>query len=116
MWCKFPLGNVSLEMLAERIESFFLKANFSISKVLHSDCVEFSAFKGNLSVKVTAKKFSDHFLVEFTTKGVGAAKKLGSILSLFGGGLFVLRDIKDEEILRKIEEDFWREMDLLFYP
>jgi len=116
MRCRFPLGNVTLEMLSERIESFFLKADFSASKKLHGDRVEFSAFKGNLKVRVTAEKFTGYFLVEFATGGVGTMRKLGSILGLFGGGVFVLRDIKGEDELRRIEEDFWREMYLLFYP
>jgi len=116
MRCRFPVGNVSLEMLVKRIESFFLKANFPTSKKLHAECVEFSAFKGNLNVKVSAKKFPDHFLVEFTTSGVGAIKKLGSILGLFGGGFFVLKDIKSEDELRRLEEDFWKEIYSLFYP
>jgi hypothetical protein len=116
MQCRFPLGNVSLDMLIERIESFLLKADFSTSKTLHADCVEFSAFKGNLNVKVAAKKFPGYFLVEFTASGVGTMRKLGSILGLFGGGAFVLRDIKSEDELRRLEEDFWREMYLLFYP
>ncbi len=116
MQCRFPVGNVSLDMLIERIESFFLKANFSVSRKLHDDYVEFSAFKGNLNVKVAAKRFPGYFLVEFTARGVGTMRKLGSILGLFGGGVFVLRDIKSEDEMRRIEGDFWREMYLLFYP
>jgi hypothetical protein len=116
MRCRFPLGNVTLEMLVECIESFFLKTHFSISKKLHVDCVEFFAFRGNLNVKVTAKKFPSYFLVEFTTSGAGAMRKLGSILGLFGGGTFVLKDIKSEDELRRLEEDFWTEMYSLFYP
>jgi len=116
MRCRFPVGNVSLEMLVERIESFLLKANFSTSKRLHADGVEFSAFKGNLNVKVSAKKFLDYFLVEFTTSGVGTIRKLSSILGLFGGGVFVLKDIKSEDELRRLEEDFWKEIYSLFYP
>ncbi|MGD0029368.1 MAG: hypothetical protein ABSC91_10570 [Candidatus Bathyarchaeia archaeon] len=36
---------------------------------------------------------------------------LGSLMSFWGGGSLVLKELKTNESFRKLEEDFWREME-----
>jgi len=105
--------NVDLPLLSERVENFFRDKGFRVTK-------DGSAPKYTISAKpqqgvgiigqVTVKILGDpnDFLIEFSTSGHSrSAVKLGFITSIFGGGSLVLRGLKSQEALEKLEKDFW---------
>jgi hypothetical protein len=92
------------------VESFFKDRGFSVSRFTSADSIEFYISKGASKplVKVTAKLESGCVIVDFYV--YRSLVGLDSLLGFFGGGLFVLKNLKTLEFLGKIEDDFWREL------
>jgi hypothetical protein len=105
--------NVDLALLSELIEDFFRGKGFKITKDRIASEYTISARPqrgvGILErVIVRVLGDSNDFLIEFSTSGRSrSAVKLGFITTMFGGGSLVLRGLKSQEALEKIEKDFW---------
>jgi len=105
--------NVVLGLLSERVEIFFRDKGFRVTKVWSAPEYTISA-KPQQGVgiigRVTVRILGDpnDFFIEFSTSGHSrSAVKLGFITTIFGGGSLVLRGLKSQEALEKLEKDFW---------
>lgn len=108
--------DVDLELLSERFKSFFDQKKFpsKLEKgrnneywitVILTHMREPSA-TGN--VKVMVRGEPNNFEVEFvTTYSSRNLSKLSSLVTLFGGGTFLLKQQKTSEELEKLENEFW---------
>jgi hypothetical protein len=105
--------DVDLSLLRERVVDFFKDKGFRTTK----DC---SASEYTISAKprqsvgiigcVTVRILGDpnDFLIEFSTSEHSrSAVKLGFMTTIFGGGSLILRGLKSQEELEKLEKDFW---------
>lgn len=105
--------NVDLSLLRERVENFFKDKGFRTTK-------DWSASEYTISAKpqqgvgiigrVTVRILGDpnDFLIEFSTsKHSRSAVRLGFMTTIFGGGSLILRGLKSQEELEKLEKDFW---------
>jgi hypothetical protein len=105
--------NVQLPILTDCIEQFFKENGFSVS-----------SNKYNGDYRIVAQPKSDHAIAEdihvslngktddFTIKFIAGSRsrmffRIGTILSLFGGGFLSLKGIKSQEALEKLERKFW---------
>lgn len=116
--CYYPSGNFELDYVLEKVKSFFeckgflvsIKSEESAGEVLVSD------HSGRALVKVELRRDSSGFSIRYAYfVSPGKIGLLGLALSLFGGGFFVVKDLKLREKLERVEREFWREMDSLFY-
>jgi len=72
---------------------------------------ESSHHKMRDSISITIEGEPNDFSVKLeTTKEHKGSKVPMLIASMFGGGYFLLRDLKSEEAMLKFERDFWRKM------
>ena len=109
-WCG---KNVDLAILSERIENFFRDKGFRIIKDLSEPEGKILAkppkgigILGRVTIRVLGD--SNDFLIEFSTSNHSrSAVKLGLITTMCGGGNLVLRGLKSQEALEKLESDFW---------
>jgi len=105
--------NIDLTLLSERIENFFKDKGFKTTK-------DWSALEYTISAKpqhgvgilglviVKILGNSNDFSIEFSTsEHWRSAMKLGFITTMFGGGSLILRSLKSQEALEKLEKDFW---------
>jgi len=96
--------------LCDRILDFFRSKGLKVTaNKLEDGYIIFlsDATKGTLKVKIVGKP--DDFIVElYTESHYDSFSHLGPLVSIFGGGAFLLKKIKNEEFLMKIEEDFWK--------
>jgi len=105
--------NVDLVLVSERIENFFKDKRFETKKDWSAPEYVISAkpqygvgVLGRVIVRVLGNP-SD-FLIEFSASDHSrSAIKLGFITTMFGGGSLVLRGLKSQEELEKLEKDFW---------
>ncbi len=105
--------NVNLTLLSERVENFLRDKGFRTTKGLSASEYTISG-KPQQSVGiiglVTVRILGDRndFSIEFSTNGHSrSVVKLGFITTIFGGGSLVLRGLKSQEELEKLEKDFW---------
>ena len=105
--------NVDLALLSERIENFFRDKGFKIAKDWSASKYTVSA-KPQQGVRILGRVIvrilgdSNDFLIEFSTSGHSrSAVKLGFLTTMFGGGSLILRGLKSQEALEKLEKDFW---------
>ena len=113
MEAKWVGKNVDLKLLRDHIENFFKDKGFRITKERSASEHEISArpqrgvsILGRVIVKVLGD--SNDFLIEFSASSHSrSAVKLGLITTMFGGGSLILRGLKSQEALEKIEKDFW---------
>ena len=105
--------NVDLPLLSKHIEDFFRDKGFRTTKDWSASEYTISAkpqqgagIIGRVIVRILGDP--NDFLIEFSTSGHSRfAVKLGFITTLFGGGSLVLRGLKSQEELEKLEKDFW---------
>jgi len=72
---------------------------------------ESSHYKMRDSISVTIEGELDNFYVKLETTKEHKGPKLPMLIaSMFGGGYFLLRDLKSDEAMLKFERDFWRKM------
>ena len=109
--------NVDLALLGERIEVFLKDKGFKIRKDWSASEYTFSArpqrrvgILEHVIVRILGD--SNDFLIDFSTSGRSrSAVKLGFITTMFGGGSLILRGLKSQEALEKLEKDFWLYME-----
>ena len=105
--------NVDLPLLSERIVNFFKDKGFKIANDWSASEHKISArpqrglgILGRVIVRILGN--ANDFLIEFSTSGHSdSAIKLGSVTTMFGGGSLILRGLKSQEALKKLEKDFW---------
>jgi hypothetical protein len=107
---KYSSVNVDFDFLMGLVESFFKDRGFSVSTFTSADTIEFYISKGTSKplVEVTLKLESGCVVVDFDVYKYSVG--LSSLLGFFGGGFFVLKNLKALEFLGRIEDDFWREL------
>jgi hypothetical protein len=116
--CRYPSRDLEPESILEKVRSFFESRGFSISSVSEGKAQKVSVLKHGVGeiVKVEFIKGDEDFLIRFlplvSSRSIGF---LSSTLSLFGGGIFVVRNLKMREELERLESEFWLEMDSFFY-
>jgi len=105
--------NIDLALLSERIENFFKDRGFKTTKDWSAHEYTVSAkpqhgagILGLVIVKILGN--SNDFSIEFSTsEHLRSAMKLGFITTMFGGGSLILRSLKSQEALEKLEKGFW---------
>lgn len=118
MECRYPSRGLEPESILERVKSFFESRGFLVSSVSEGDLWKVSVLKHGVGemVRVEFVKGCEDFLIRFLP--FVSPRKIGflsSTLSLFGGGIFVVRNLKMSEELERLERDFWLEMNSFFY-
>jgi hypothetical protein len=105
--------NVNLTLLSESIEDFFKSKGFEVRELESAKGYRFlilpqqrRRIDGRIDVTVSGDP--NDFVISFDIiESSGFLKKFGSILNLVGGGVFVLKSLKLEEALEKLEKEFW---------
>jgi len=105
--------NVDLKLLSELVENFFKDRSFKITKDRSASDYTISArpqkgvgILGRVIVKIRGD--SNDFAIEFSTSGHSrSALKLGFMTTMFGGGSLVLRGLKSQEAVERLEKEFW---------
>ncbi|UCD26824.1 MAG: hypothetical protein JSV75_01495 [Candidatus Bathyarchaeota archaeon] len=104
---------VNLNLLTENIETYFQDKGFKTRKdALPTGAKILIAPKHlrdpNANIKVTVLGSPQDFTVELSISEPSRfATILGLSTTLFGGGIFVLRGLKLQESLEKLEKKFW---------
>jgi len=111
--------NVDLALLVTRIGDFFKVKDFEAVKGQTSTGYQIFAedsphFKIDGYINVTVEGSPDNFTVNFE-QSTGKKKRshIRSIFleSMFLGGYFILKRLKSEEALFKLEKEFWRHVE-----
>lgn len=104
--------NIDLALLSERIEGFLSNKAFKIRKEVSADGYAISTnprVQENLGgVIVYIRGRSSDFVVEFATGKPGpSSAMLNFLMTMLGGGQLVLRNLKMQEAMEKLEREFW---------
>lgn len=106
--------NVELDKLGQAIEKFFkdkgMKARIerkSQKEILVHVIVQAQKKRKIVTAKISGKP--EDFLVEFPLESY-RLKIFSNILLTLGGGIFVLKEIENKEILGKLEDEFWAQL------
>ncbi len=108
--------NVDLSMLSERLLRFFEGNQFNTK--LEQNPGKFVIYASNqqFGLKVNIRGEPNDFKVEFMpttkTQGFSLTMLVGYVTALFGGGTLLLRDIKLQEAITRLEKVFWQEVDI----
>jgi hypothetical protein len=114
--------NVDLDRLTQQIQKFFEDRNFDTKLKQKPEGVEIRASpkKGlgaELNITVAISGHPNDFTVKFLpakkTRGFfSPLSVVGYLTSFLGGGSLLLRDVKLQEALRKLEDAFWKHVDM----
>lgn len=104
--------NVDMALLSERVEDFFNGKVFQTRKDVLADGYKISATSGSQErlggVVVFVRGKSSDFLVDFVAGKSGRfSAMLSSLVTMFGGGGLVLRSLKLQEAMDRLEREFW---------
>ena len=103
--------NVNLELLAQEVEDFFKEKGFKTryDKKNQEEYAVYTIVKQEKRQKaVTARIHGkpNDFYIEFPADN-HSFSTFGSLTSMFGGGFLILKELKDKDFLRKLEDDLW---------
>lgn len=105
--------HVDLKLLSREIEEFFRKKHFKtiITKIEKGHSVRTSppshaVIYGGIDVNVEGKP-SDFTVTFLASKHTRSAIRLGFITTFIGGGNLLLRGLKSQEALDRLEKEFW---------
>ena len=105
--------NVNLANLVQKIIQFFESNRFDNVTALKTEtgyqviAGDSNRYKMENDVSVTVNGMPDDFSVSLTSCKQEKKFALALILtSMFGGGFFVLKDLKSDEAMQKLERDF----------
>ena len=105
--------NVNLANLVQKIIQFFESNRFDNVTALKTEtgyqviAGDSNRYKMENDVSVTVNGMPDDFSVSLTSCKQEKKFALPLILtSMFGGGFFVLKDLKSDEAMQKLERDF----------
>lgn len=105
--------NIDLTSLSKCIENFFKDKGFKITKDGSAPEYTISAkpqhsfgILEHVIVKILGN--ANDFLIEFSTSEHSrSVVKVGFMTTMFGGGSLLLRGLKSQEALEKLEKQFW---------
>ncbi len=105
--------NVDLALLSQFVEDFFKSKGFKTAKDTSTEGYTVSGkpqrggdILGRVIVRILGS--SNDFSIEFlTSKHTRSAIRSGFMTTMFGGGILLLRGLKSQEALEKLENDFW---------
>jgi len=112
MQCRWVGKKVDLHSLSKRIGEFYEHRGFKTT-IEHSKdtykVIGVSRIDGKLRMSsVNIRGNPDDFTVEFSgSEGGRFSILLGPLVTLFGGGVFVLERLKSQEFYEGLEKDFW---------
>ena len=110
---RWTAKDANLDLLTEKIESFFKSKGFKTRKNVSPNGTKISTVPKHVrdmkaGIKVTILGRAHDFMVELS---VGETSRFSTMLGLstipFGGGTLVLRGLKLQEALEKLEKEFW---------
>ena len=110
---RWTAKDANLDLLTEKIESFFKSKGFKTRKNVSPKGYKISTVPKHVrdvkaGIKVTILGRAHDFMVELS---VGETSRFSTLLGLstipFGGGTLVLRGLKLQEALEKLEKEFW---------
>lgn len=108
-------SNVDLALLVQRAKQFFEENQFETE--LEQAPGRFKIQASNSIFRVTVNVYGrpEDFTVEFIpnkkTQGFSLSMLLAYVTMLFGGGGFLLKDIRQQEAASELEEMFWKDVD-----
>jgi hypothetical protein len=111
--------NLATELLADRICQFFKSKEFDFSMMETDSGYQIVAgnsprYKIDSNVQVTIDENSKDFIVNLELLKKKKRFKFPIMLSaMFGGGYFLLKDLKAEESWGEFKRDFWQNMKIL---
>jgi len=103
----------NLDLLTEKIENFFNSKGFKTRKTALPRGYKISippqhVRDAKANIKVTILGRPHDFMVELSVGELSRfSTMLGLSTTLFGGGVFVLRGLKLQEALERLEKEFW---------
>jgi hypothetical protein len=108
-------SNVDLNLLSQRVEQFFKESPFEtrMEQIQGKFKIEASGFQFKITVNIFGQPndFAVEFIPSKKTKGFSRSMVVAYITTLFGGGGFLLRDLKLQEALDELEKAFWENVD-----
>ena len=112
--------NVDLNMLAERVRTFFHETEFetTVEKMQEGYLIQAVSKIPNLRLKIKVEILGrpNDFTVEFSAGSKGGYFSLsmiaGYLTAMFGGGYLVSSEAKKRETLDLLENDFWRHTEM----
>jgi hypothetical protein len=110
--------SVPLESLTESVESFLKSKGFAVTKRKQLKFGEQFAIVAigshddgsRVIIEGSVFRKKNEIFVELSA-GEGPVSKMDALANLFGAGYVTLRNIKAEEVLRRLESDFFTHMD-----
>jgi hypothetical protein len=112
---KWDMKNVDLNLLTVRIGDFFKERDFEVigekTSINYQVLAENSlAFRLLGFVNVTIEGKPEDFVIklELREKRKRYGKYSSFLLSMFGGGYFLLQEVKSDEAWMKLEKEFWQ--------
>ena len=110
---RWAAKDANLDLLTEKIESFFKSKGFETRKNVSPTGYKISTVpkhvrdvKAGIQVKILGRR--NDLMVELS---VGETSRFSTMLGLstipFGGGTLVLRGLKLQEVLERLEKEFW---------
>jgi len=109
--------NVDLELLSEFLADFLAKRGFKArvkKQVMGFRVLALPSFPHGILEEVTLVIEGDRndFAVKFVSGKLSHSfVKYGFLTTIFGGGSFLLRGLKSEEMLEKLETEFWAHLE-----
>jgi len=101
--------NVDIDVVTKLTVDFFKKRNFDVQEKHSGKTVVINVFhnleKASFAVNIRGDERS--FEVEFAPNEPVSLRLYANLFSAFGGGHFVLKRVKSEEVAAKIESEFW---------
>jgi hypothetical protein len=112
---KWDMKNVDLNLLTVRIGDFFKERDFEVigqkTSINYQVLAENSlAFRLLGFVNVTIEGKPDDFVIklELREKRKRYGKYSSFLLNMFGGGYFLLQEVKSDEAWMRLEKEFWQ--------
>jgi hypothetical protein len=111
--------NVAIALLADRICQFFKSKEFDFTMIETDNGYQIIAgnsprYKMNSNVQVTIDESSEDFILDLELLKKDRRFKFPIILSaMFGGGYFLLKNLKSEESWGEFQRDFWQSMKII---
>lgn len=105
--------NVDLALLGKYIEDFLTGKGFGTKKDEFADGCTISAKpwlerEVREEIAVSVLGWSNDFVIEFLiSERKRSSVLLGFITTIIGGGTLLLRSLKSQEALEKLEKEFW---------
>jgi hypothetical protein len=112
--------HVDLDLLSQQIQHFFAANRFQTRMEKKADRCKIAAvpqdtrvpFRIQTNIIGRPNDFTVEFIPNKKTSGFASwAMVFGHLTSVFGGGSLLLRDVKLQEALSKLEQIFWDHVD-----